>query len=308
MTRSPHASTADGARRVPLALWVHAARPKTLWAAFAPVLMGTAMAAADGHAHALSAVLTLLTAFLIQIGTNFANDVGDFHKGADAQDRQGPLRLTQAGLVSPRGMAVATALVFLAAFACCLYLVARGGWPMLVIGILGILSGVLYTAGPWPLAYVGLGDLFVLIFFGPVAVAGAYYVQALVWSPATVLAGLAPGLLSVAILVVNNLRDCDGDGRAGKRTLVVRFGRHFGRLEYSLCLAGAALVPILLLASGAAEAPRGVLLAPLALVSLIGPLRTVWRREDAPALNPLLGATARGLLLYSVLFAVGWML
>lgn len=290
------------------ALWLHAARPKTLWAAFAPVLIGTAMAVADGRAHAPAALAALLAATLIQIGTNFANDLGDYCRGADAQDRQGPLRLTQAGLVTPRTMLAATVFVFAAAFLCSLYLVWRGGWPLLVIGLLAILSGALYTAGPWPLAYVGLGDVFVLIFFGPVAVAGTYYAQALVWSPATWGAGLAPGLLAVAILVVNNLRDHDGDARARKRTLVVRFGRRFARLEYTACVAGAALVPPLLLAMGGGSAPRGVLLALLGLLALIAPLRAVWTREDAPSLNPQLGATARGLLIYSVLFAVGWIL
>lgn len=297
-----HAPQVPSASR--LALWLHAARPKTLGAAVGPVVIGSALALGDGGAHAPAALAALLAAMLIQIGTNFANDLGDARRGADSPDRQGPLRLTQTGLATPGAMRAAAALAFGAALLCCLYLVSRGGWPLFALGLLAVLCGILYTAGPWPLAYVGLGDIFVLVWFGPVAVAGTHYVQTLSFSPATLIVGLAPGALSVAILVVNNLRDHDGDARAGKRTLVVRFGRYFGRIEYTGCLLVAALVPAALVLYDPAM-PRGVLLAPLALLLLARPLRLIWTRTDAAALNPLLGATARGLLIYSVLFAVG---
>lgn len=288
--------------------WILAVRPKTLWAAFAPVLIGVAMAQADGVMHAPSALAALLGAFLIQIGTNFANDYGDFKKGVDAQNRQGPLRVTQAGLVTPRAMLRATVLVFFLAALVSAYLVWRAGWPIVIIAVLSIGSGVLYTVGPRPFGYVGLGDLFVLIFFGPVAVGGTYYVQALGCPPAVLLAGLAPGLLAVAILVVNNLRDVEGDARAGKRTLAVRFGETFARVEYALCVVGATvLVPVaLVLCQGGRH--RLVLVATLALPLMAVPLKTVLITGTGATLNPALGGTARGLLIYSVLFALGWVL
>jgi 1,4-dihydroxy-2-naphthoate octaprenyltransferase len=288
-------------------LWVHAARPKTLSAAFAPVLVGTAIAGSHGVMHLPSALAALAGAFLIQIGTNFANDYGDFRSGADAHDRKGPLRITQAGLVSPAAMLRATVLVFAAACVVSAYLVWRAGWPLLVVGFLAIASGILYTAGPWPLGYLGLGDVFVLVFFGPVAVGGTYYAQALALPAAVPLAGLGPGLLAVAILIVNNLRDVDGDALAGKRTLAVRFGRTFARCEYVACIVGAALVPVVLFLGPAADRPFVLLAAPV-LPLMARAIRTVCGSDDADALNPMLGATALGLLAYSILFAVGWVL
>ena len=190
----------------PLEKWILAARPKTLWAAVAPVVVGTAMAYDAQRQHWPSALIALLCSVLIQIGTNLANDYFDHQKGADTPQRQGPLRVTQAGIISPRAMRRGIILVFAAACLAGLVLVWRGGWPIALIGISCILSGVLYTGGPYPLGYIGLGDLFVLIFFGPVAVGGTYYVQALAMEPVILLAGLGPGLLTTAILTVNNLR------------------------------------------------------------------------------------------------------
>ncbi len=208
--------------------WLLAIRPKTLGAAVAPVLVGTAMAVEAGRGHVPSAFVALACALLIQIGTNFSNDYLDFEKGADAETRKGPTRVTQAGLVTPQGMRRATAGVFGLAFALGLYLVYRGGWPVLLIGVLSIAAGVLYTAGRFSLAYLGLADGAVLLFFGPVAVGGTYYVQALAVTPAVLVGGLAPGLLATAVLLVNNVRDVAEDRAAGKRTLVVRRGRRFG--------------------------------------------------------------------------------
>lgn len=286
-------------------IWIQAARPKTLGAAIAPVLIGSAMAYADHRFHAGAAIAAMLAAISIQIGTNFCNDYCDFKKGAD-KERIGPVRATQAGLVTPQVMKLATLLAFSFSALCCLYLSVRGGWPIVVIGVASILSGIAYTAGPKPLAYVGLGDLFVLVFFGPVAVAGTYFVQTLEFSRAAVLAGISPGLLAVGILVVNNLRDIDGDARAGKRTLAVRFGAGFARVEYSLCVLGGCLLsPFVIVMLMGWKATCAA--AACAVFSSLPPLRKVWSEQGA-ALNPALGATAKVLLLYSVMFSVGCLL
>ncbi|MCH7783451.1 1,4-dihydroxy-2-naphthoate octaprenyltransferase, partial [candidate division KSB1 bacterium] len=183
-----------------LNIWITASRPKTLWAAIAPVLIGTSMAAGDGMIHLPSALAALTAAVLIQIGANFANDYYDFQKGADNEQRIGPLRATQAGIVTPGAMKRAFILVFLLAFIMGIYLIWRGGLPIFVIGVVSILFGILYTGGPFPLGYLGLGDIAVLLFFGPVAVGGTYYVQALNINGLVIIAGFAPGLISGAIL------------------------------------------------------------------------------------------------------------
>lgn len=285
-------------------IWTAAARPKTLGAAVAPVLVGTAMAWAAGGFHAGAALCALLGALLIQIGTNFSNDYTDYLKGADTEARKGPLRVTQAGLVLPETMKRATIGVFVLAFVVGLYLVWRGGWPVLAIGLLSIFSGVLYTVGRYSLAYLGLADLFVLVFFGPVAVGGTYYVQALEVDAVVLIAGLAPGLLSTAILLVNNIRDVEEDREAGKKTLVVRLGKPFGIGLYVFCVTAAALIPLgLFLATGRHPWAIAVLPVVLMAVPVIRKLRT---ERNSIALNPLLGATGRLLLVYSVLFSIGW--
>lgn len=288
---------------MPMSPWILAARPKTLWASVAPVAVGLAMAW-DRGLHPGAAAATLLVALLIQIGTNYCNDYADFAKGTDRADRKGPLRATQAGLVTPQAMKRATALVFALAAGVALYLVVRGGWIMAVIGAASITSGVLYTAGPRPLGYLGLGDVFTLVFFGPVAVAGTYYLQTLQWTAGAVVAGLGPGLLSVAILTVNNLRDIDGDAVSGKRTLAVRFGRTFARWEYTLCILGAAAIPPLLVRYHGA--PVNVMAAGMVVLAAVSALKTVWTATEAVVLNSLLAYTALLLLLYAMLFAVGW--
>lgn len=289
-----------------LKLWLLAARPKTLPAAIAPVIIGAAMAHADCAVVILPAIAALFGAVMIQIGTNLANDYYDFVKGADTTDRIGPMRLTQAGLISPGSMKRAAFIVFgLAALAGC-YLVWRGGWPIVAIGLSSILFGVLYTGGPFPLGYHGLGEIFVLIFFGPVAVGGTYYVQMLTLDANVVIAGLAPGLISVAILVVNNLRDIDNDRVVGKQTLAVRFGRTFARLEYSGCVMVAAVVPLLLYVRTGSHLYS--LLAGLILLAAIPIFRIVWTSGDGEQLNNSLAATGRLLMLYTVLFSIGWIL
>lgn len=286
--------------------WILAARPKTLWASVAPVAMGTAMAYRDGHFDPLVLALTLGGALLIQVGTNYCNDYADFAKGTDTGERQGPLRATQAGLVTPAAMKRATVMVFALAALVALALMARGGWPVAVIGVLSIASGILYTAGPKPLGYVGLGDLFTLVFFGPVAVAGTYYLQALSVPARTVVAGMGPGLLSVAILTVNNLRDREGDARTGKRTLAVRFGANFARWEYTVCIVAAGLVPIYLV--GRYGAPANSAVAAMIILAAVPALRAVWGRSEAASLNRVLAFTALLLLAYALMFSIGWML
>lgn len=291
--------------RSQLQVWTLAARPKTLPAATAPVLIGTAMAHTGGGVHWPSAIAAMLGALLIQIGTNFANDYFDFKKGTDTGERLGPLRVTQSGLVTPEAMKRATTLVFALAILIGWYLVWRGGWPIVIIGLLSVLFGVLYTGGPYPLGYNGLGELFVLIFFGPVAVGGTYYVQTLDIDWAVIISGLAPGLFSVAILTVNNLRDLDSDCATGKRTLAVRFGRQFSLHEYNWSLLMACTVPLVLglLFHGHPLA----LLAALTVIPSIAAMRKV-AVVTGRGLNHCLAGTGRLLLVYSVIFSLGWIL
>jgi 1,4-dihydroxy-2-naphthoate octaprenyltransferase len=241
---------------------------------------------------------------LIQIGTNFANDYFDYKKGSDTADRTGPVRVTQAGLVAPATMKTATAVVFGLAIVAGIYLVWRGGWPILLVGLLSILFGLLYTGGPFPLGYHGLGEVFVLIFFGPVAVGGTYFVQALEINLPVILAGIAPGLFSVAILTVNNLRDIDNDRSAGKKTLAARFGRRFSIVEYMTCLLVAFTVASVLafFSQGHRWAGLSALVIPMAVPSMKA-VATLY----GSALNETLAATGRLLLVFSLLFSIGWM-
>jgi 1,4-dihydroxy-2-naphthoate octaprenyltransferase len=289
--------------------WLLATRPKTLAASVAPVLMGTAVAHADGGLHAGAALAALAAALLIQIGTNLANDYFDWRRGADAGDRLGPTRVTQAGLIAP----AAVRLGFIACFGLALvpggYLLMRGGLPVLAIGATAIVCGVLYTAGPRPLGYVGLGDLFAFLYFGPIAVAGTHYVQSLAWSRIAIVAGCAPGFLAAAILTVNNYRDHASDRRARKRTLAVQLGLTFARIEYVVLMLGAAAVPALLVWHEGA--PRGILVASaLCLVALPVLGRRLMQPPQAPEagarLNRTLAATGQLELLFAICFALGW--
>ena len=289
-----------GRRPGNLGAWAQATRPKTLWAAVTPVVVGSACAMSVSGFRLGPALAALGVGVFIQIGTNLSNDVLDFDRGADTERRVGPVRAVQSGLLS-RGQVWAGAwIAFGLCIVCGLYLAAIGGWPVLVLGAVSIASGLLYTAGPWALAYVGLGDLFVFLFFGLAAVVGTVYVQALEVPAVAWWAAIAVGALATAILVVNNLRDRETDAAAGKRTLAVRFGARFTRLEYAA----------LLLAGHAAALPLVVRFGPwpllswLALPFAVAVLRSVWRGEGA-ALNPALAATARLLLLFGVLLSVG---
>ncbi|HVW22673.1 MAG TPA: 1,4-dihydroxy-2-naphthoate polyprenyltransferase [Opitutaceae bacterium] len=286
-------------------VWLEAARPRTLPAALAPVLVGSALAAHDGAFRGGAALLCLGFALLIQIGTNFANDYYDFVHGADHAGRVGPVRAVAAGLVAPPLMRRAMWLTFAAAFLLGLGLLARGGPWLLAVGVASILSGIAYTGGPYPLGYHGLGDLFVFLFFGLVAVAATYFVQAGRISAHALPAAAAIGLLASNILVVNNYRDYDSDAAAGKRTLVVRFGRRFARAQYAISAAAALAAPLLYLSLGyKAWCLLPCLLAPLAW-SLVRRLR-----PEAPPrrLIALLGETGGFLALYAGLFALGCLL
>jgi len=298
-------TAASPARPGTLRVWWLAARPKTLPVAVAPVLVGTAMAFADGAAAWGPALAAAAGALLLQIGANLANDVFDFEKGADTEERLGPPRAAQLGWLSPAALRRATAAVFAAAALLGAYLIAVGGWPILAVGALAILAGLAYTGGPYPLGYHGLGDLAVFVFFGVVAVCGTYWVQALALPPAVVAASVAPGALATAILVVNNLRDVDTDVRAGKRTLAVRFGRPAARTQYQACVAVAyATGPLLWLAEAA---PAAVWLSWLSLPLAVRLVTRVYR-EEGPALNEVLAGTAKLELLFCALFAAGWAL
>ncbi len=286
--------------------WLFASRPATLPAAVVPVLVGTAVAVSDGYFRLGPFMGALVASLLIQVGTNYANDYFDHQKGADTAERLGPIRLIQSGLVPPRQVLLATILCFGAAAAVGVYLVWVGGWPILAIGVLSILSGLAYTGGPYPLGYHGLGDIFVFAFFGLVAVTGTYYLHAGTVSTLAWWASVPVGLLVTAILVVNNVRDINTDRAAGKRTLAVRIGRRATRVQYALLLGVAYLVPLGLYVAGLSSGWFWLpwLTAPLAVRAVLG----VMSYEDGPMLNRMLKATGRLHLLFGVLFAASLLL
>lgn len=286
----------------PVKVWLDAARPRTLPAAVAPVLVGSALAAHDGAFRPAAAALCLGFALLVQVGTNFANDYYDFMKGADTPNRVGPRRAVAAGLVRPSTMRAAMIGTFAAAFLLGLGLIHWGGPWMLAVGIASILCGIAYTGGPYPLAYHGFGDLFVFLFFGVVAVTVTYVVQAGRITVPALLGAVPVGLLSANILLVNNYRDFDTDTVAGKRTLVVRLGRRAARLQFAMSLAAAFLVPAAFLLLGY----RPLCLLPLLLVPVgISHARRLARAQEPAALIALLGDTGRLTAAYAALFAAG---
>jgi 1,4-dihydroxy-2-naphthoate polyprenyltransferase len=287
-----------------LKLWLMAARPRTLPAAISPVLVGTAAAVDVADRLRVGAfVAALLGSVFIQIGTNLVNDYSDARRGADTADRLGPVRVTSSGLVAPRRVLVATWVAFGVAIAAGIYLATVAGVVILIVGAASILAGVLYTGGPRPYGYEGLGELFVFLFFGLVAVNGSYYVQLehLDWLPFGL--SLSVGFLATAILVVNNVRDLETDRRAGKRTLAVRIGRQRTRGLYALLVAGAFLaLPIVLLAT---DGPAWALLALGAAPLVRRPLAAVMTRTDGPSLNGALAGTGALLAAFSVLLSAG---
>ncbi len=283
--------------------WVLAARPKTLPAAAAPVLVGAALAAFRGGFAPMPAAAALLGALLIQIATNLANDYFDFVKGADTDERVGPTRVTQAGLITPGAVRNAMVATLAAALVVGIYLVQVGGWPIVWIGVASLVCAVAYTGGPFPLGYHGLGDLFVFVFFGLIAVAGTVYVQMGTFPPEAWLAGAGIGAMSTAILVVNNLRDIDTDARAGKRTMAVRLGRVGTQVEYAWLWSVAGLVPAI--GISAYEWPVWTLASWLGFGVAVPAMRRVWTHREPAELLPALAQTAAGLLVYAVGLSVG---
>ncbi|MFC4988699.1 1,4-dihydroxy-2-naphthoate polyprenyltransferase [Saliphagus infecundisoli] len=296
--------------------WLMAARPQTLPAAAAPVIVGTGVAIHEGLFAPLPALFAFVGAALIQVGTNFANDYYDAKKGADTDDREGFTRVTQSGLIAEESVKRATLLTFGLAILSGTYLVYVGGLPILAIGLISVLCGWAYTGGPYPLGYHGLGDLFVFVFFGLVAVVGTFYVQAAATLAAPLPMGAPEGTvtteaavaslpvagLSTAVLVVNNVRDLETDAATGKRTLAVRLGYRASRLEYAALLALAYLTPFWFLARGFSPA---VLLPLLTLPYAALVARTLSTRTDGEALNPALERTGKLLAGFALLFAAG---
>jgi 1,4-dihydroxy-2-naphthoate polyprenyltransferase len=286
-------------------IWLMAARPRTLPAAIAPVLVGTAAAveSAGRLPRAGAFIAALLGSIFIQIGTNLANDYSDAKRGADTVDRLGPVRVTSAGLVAPQRVLTATWVAFGVAVACGVYLTAVAGLAILLIGVLSIAAGVLYTGGPRPYGYAGLGEIFVFLFFGLVAVNGSYYVQLERLDALPLGLSIAVGFLATAILVVNNVRDLETDRRAGKNTLAVRMGRQNAVMLYRLLVLGAFFaLPFALLAGEASALP---LIAFLSLPMAIKPLRAMSNRTDGPALNGALAGTGALLGVFSLLVSIG---
>ena len=287
-------------------LFLMASRPRTLPAAVAPVLVGTSLAISEDKFRPLAFVAALIGSVFIQIGTNLANDYSDARRGADTEDRLGPVRVTAGGLMPPKRVLIGVYVTFAVAVLAGIYLAVIAGPEMLVVGAVSILAGVLYTGGPRPYGYAGLGEVFVFLFFGLVAVAGSYYVQAeeLPWEAFAL--SVPVGLLAAAILVVNNVRDVDTDRRAHKRTLAVQLGRPGARKLFVAMLAVTFAVPLAIpLAGGlswwvALALVSGVLAPPL--------VRTVLTRTDGPALNVALAHTGRLLAAFSLLLSVGVLL
>ena len=289
-----------------LRLWLVAARPRTLPAAVAPVLVGTALAGTEDVFKPLRFAAALVGSTFIQVGTNLANDYSDARRGADTEDRLGPVRVTAGGLMPPRRVLVGTWVAFGIAVAAGSYLAAVAGWELLVVGVLSIAAGVLYTGGPRPYGYEGLGELFVFVFFGLVAVGGSYFVQTedLRWE--AVALGVPVGLLAAAILVVNNVRDIETDRRAGKRTLAVRLGRERAAALYAWALILPYLAVQMVFTFGTPDV--WVLLSFLTLPLVPPAVRTLRDRRDGPSLNKLLADTGRLLALFSLLLAAGLLL
>jgi 1,4-dihydroxy-2-naphthoate octaprenyltransferase len=283
-------------------LWLLAIRPRTLPACVAPVLVGTAAAILDHAFRLLPALAALAGALFLQIGVNLANDYFDYIKGLDTAERVGPTRVTQSGLIAPSRVLTGMIVSFALAAITGSYLVYAAGWVVAVIGGASILAALMYSGGPFPLASNGLGDLFVFIFFGPVAVCGTYYVQALGLSLACALLSVPLGLLIVAILVVNNLRDIHTDVKVGKRTLAVMLGARGAKLEFVLLLIGAYAVPILLAALGLLQV--WVLLPLLSLPQAVQLVRSL-DRLSGPDLNQTLADTAKLSLIFGLLLSLG---
>lgn len=287
-------------------VWVQAARPWTLGVAVSPVLMGTVIAHTDSGIQWLAAAAALLGGIFIQIGTNLANDYFDFKKGADTESRIGPQRVTQSGLIAPETVRNGFIASFGLAFLLGIYLVYLGGWPIVIIGLLSLLFGVIYTGGPFPLAYYGLAELPAFIFFGPIACATTTYVQTHTWSTEALVAGTSAGFFSVALLAINNLRDHEDDRKVGKRTLIAMLGRRFGVMEYSLSIKLATLLPLVYYLLS----PMHTLVPITALTSLMAlhAVRTTANYKKPEELYAVLKMTSKLQIIFTVLFMITWII
>ena len=286
----------------PAQAWLLAIRPKTLPAAVTPVLVGTAVASTSGGIAIGSAIAALTGALLLQIASNLANDLFDSEKGADPPERLGPIRVVSSGLISAADVKLALGIVLFLSLCVGAYLIGLGGPLIAIIGVAAVASAILYTAGPFPLAYHGLGEIFVFIFFGPVAVLGTVFVQLHTVPSVAWFAGVSQGALAVNILVVNNLRDRVQDARFGKRTLAVRFGEGFSVAQYATLLLVAYLMPVVVWISSGA---RWFVMAPLLSLPVALVLLARVRRTRGEGLNELLARTAQVMLLFGALFAAG---
>ncbi len=295
----------EEAKRNSLYAWILAARPKTLTGAITPVMIGSALAYMDGHFQWLPALICCLFASLMQIAANFINDLFDYLKGTDREDRLGPERACAQGWISPKAMR--NEIIITVLFACLIgsSLLFYAGWELIIVGLLCVLFAFLYTTGPYPLSYNGWGDILVIVFFGFVPVGGTYYVQALTWTTDTTIASLICGLLIDTLLVVNNYRDREADARSGKRTVIVRFGEKFGSYLYLMLGMTASLLCFWFLFEGHLYA------ALLPLLYLI-PHFLTWKRmvriHSGKKLNSILGETSRNMLLMGILLSIGFFL
>jgi 1,4-dihydroxy-2-naphthoate octaprenyltransferase len=286
-------------------VWWTATRPRTLSISATPVLVGTALALAEGAAPAWFAMLAALCcALLIQVGTNLHNDAADFERGTDRPDRIGPLRVTAAGWASPTAVRRAAAISFALAFALGIYLVTVGGWPILIAGIASLLAGWSYSGGRYPISHTPLGELFVLVFFGLVAVAGSHWLQVAAWSANAWLAGIVVGMPAAAVLLVNNYRDLEADLRSGRRTLAAVMGRQRSRLVYAALM----LLPFVVLLLLAMHGQKGALLGWLALPFSVSLIRRLRRTQPGPQLNLLLAGTAQAGFTVGLLLSIGLLL
>ncbi len=286
-------------------VWMEAIRPKTLVASIAPVVIGISLAISDGFFEFFPSIATLLAAILIQIGTNLANDYYDFVRGADNEDRIGPTRVSQAGLIDPKKIQYAMVFSLVLALLFGVYLVGIGGWVVAVIGSVSILCAVGYTAGPLAFAYNGLGDIFVFVFFGPVAVGGTYWVQSEMLAGDVVLAGVGIGALTTLILITNNMRDIETDKVAGKNTLAVRMGLKASRVEYVVLLIIALITPVIGATSFDWPGYWSVLVALLTFMFAISPLRLIMGSNDPKVLMLALPSTARMVGVYAASLSFG---
>jgi 1,4-dihydroxy-2-naphthoate octaprenyltransferase len=286
----------------PFHAWILAIRLRTLPAAVAPVLVGTALAIADEKFALWPVIAAITVSLLLQVSVNLANDYFDFHSGIDTEDRRGPPRVSQSGLIPPARVRKGFSVTLCAASAVGLYLVSVGGWPVLVIGLVSILATLAYSGGPYPMASHGLGELLVFLFFGFVAVCGTYYVQALNLTTRVVWMAVPVGLLITAILVVNNLRDIPTDRKTGKNTLAVILGARAARIEYVSLLAGAYAIPVFLWLFSLIS---GWVMLPLISIPMAMPIIRIIYLSEGPALNRALAMTANLSLVFSLLLSMG---